>query len=125
MALTAHKTVTMFMRYVHAEDDPVRAAAEAVAARRRGIVTGRENGQGTTVFASMPSSQPTGAGTTPASESIEASDDRPLQFDSHGCDAPALIGNYRPFRHRRRVTRAIPPGTKRAERSTGSEPHEG
>ncbi|MGL4576660.1 MAG: tyrosine-type recombinase/integrase, partial [Burkholderiaceae bacterium] len=27
MALTAHKTVTMFMRYVHAEDDPVRAAA--------------------------------------------------------------------------------------------------
>jgi integrase len=29
MALTAHKTVTMFMRYVHTEDDPVRAAAEA------------------------------------------------------------------------------------------------
>jgi integrase len=27
MALTAHKTVTMFMRYVHTEDDPVRAAA--------------------------------------------------------------------------------------------------
>jgi len=22
MALTAHKTVTMFMRYVHTEDDP-------------------------------------------------------------------------------------------------------
>ena len=31
MALTAHKTVTMFMCYVHTEDDPVRAAAEAVA----------------------------------------------------------------------------------------------
>ena len=23
MALTAHKTVTMFMRYVHTEDDPI------------------------------------------------------------------------------------------------------
>ncbi len=32
MALTAHKTVTQFMRYVHTEDDPVRMAADAVAA---------------------------------------------------------------------------------------------
>ncbi|MDP1963678.1 MAG: site-specific integrase [Reyranella sp.] len=35
MALTAHRTVTMFMRYVHTEDDPVRAAADAVAFRRQ------------------------------------------------------------------------------------------
>lgn len=35
MALTAHKTVTMFMRYVHIEDDPVREAADLVARRRR------------------------------------------------------------------------------------------
>ncbi|WP_425338906.1 tyrosine-type recombinase/integrase [Methylocapsa acidiphila] len=34
MALTAHKSVTVFMRYVHTEDDPIRAAAEAVAQRR-------------------------------------------------------------------------------------------
>ena len=40
MALTAHKTVTMFMRYVHTEDDPIRAAAETVAARRRSVVGG-------------------------------------------------------------------------------------
>jgi integrase len=40
MALTAHKTVTMFMRYVHTEDDPIRAAADAVAARRRDLVRG-------------------------------------------------------------------------------------
>ena len=40
MALTAHKTVTMFMRYVHAEDGPVRAAADTVAARRRGVIGG-------------------------------------------------------------------------------------
>lgn len=31
MALTARKTVAMFMRYVHAEDGPVRKAAELVA----------------------------------------------------------------------------------------------
>ena len=35
MALTAHKTVAMFMRYVHIEDDPVRKAAELVANRRK------------------------------------------------------------------------------------------
>jgi len=43
MTLTAHKTVTMFMRYVHVEDDQVRAAAEVVADRRAGIV--RANGR--------------------------------------------------------------------------------
>ena len=37
MALTAHKTVVMFMRYVHTEDKPVRAAAELVANRRKTI----------------------------------------------------------------------------------------
>ena len=37
MALTAHKTVAMFMRYVHTEDKPVRDAAELVAARRKTI----------------------------------------------------------------------------------------
>lgn len=38
MALTAHRTVTMFMRYVHVEDDPVRQAAESVIAFRRSVV---------------------------------------------------------------------------------------
>ena len=38
MALTAHKTATMFMRYVHTEDDPVRAAAKAVTQRRQSRV---------------------------------------------------------------------------------------
>jgi integrase len=38
MALTAHKTVTMFMRYVHSEDDPIRAAADAVALRRKSMI---------------------------------------------------------------------------------------
>ncbi len=37
MALTAHKTVVMFVRYVHTEDKPVRDAAELVANRRKTI----------------------------------------------------------------------------------------
>ncbi|MGG2037371.1 site-specific integrase [Pseudomonas paraeruginosa] len=37
MVLTAHKTVAMFMRYVHTEDGPVRQAAELVANRRKTI----------------------------------------------------------------------------------------
>jgi integrase len=37
MALTAHKTVAMFMRYIHTEDAPVRQAAELVANRRQAI----------------------------------------------------------------------------------------
>jgi integrase len=38
MMLTAHKTVAMFMRYVHTEDAPVRQAAELVANRRKTII---------------------------------------------------------------------------------------
>ncbi|WP_207389738.1 tyrosine-type recombinase/integrase [Stutzerimonas kirkiae] len=41
MALTAHKTVAMFMRYVHTEDDSVRKAAELVANRRKHVVAGQ------------------------------------------------------------------------------------
>jgi integrase len=43
MTLTAHKTVSMFMRYVHVEDDQVRQAAEIVADRRAAII--RAKGQ--------------------------------------------------------------------------------
>lgn len=43
MALTAHKTVAMFMRYVHTEDDPVRQAAELVANRRQAITGTRQS----------------------------------------------------------------------------------
>lgn len=38
MALTAHKTVTMFMRYVHPEDEAIRDAADRVADRRRRLL---------------------------------------------------------------------------------------
>ena len=42
MALTAHKTVVMFMRYVHTEEDPVREAAELVANRRKAITGAKQ-----------------------------------------------------------------------------------
>ncbi|MAY25337.1 MAG: integrase [Polycyclovorans sp.] len=48
MALTAHKTVVMFMRYVHTEDDPVRQAAELVANRRKTITGAQRAEEATT-----------------------------------------------------------------------------
>jgi hypothetical protein len=38
--LTAHKTVAMFMRYIHTEDAPVRQAAELAANLRKTVVAG-------------------------------------------------------------------------------------
>lgn len=43
MKLTGHKTVAMFMHYVHTEDKPVRDAAELVASRRLAITGVRRN----------------------------------------------------------------------------------
>lgn len=85
MALTAHKTAAMFMRYVHAEDDPVRAAAEKVASLRREAVSGN----------------------TPAAPAI------PAKEPETGKTRTSL-GNYRPYRHRNSPSRTVPPGTKRA-----------
>jgi integrase len=48
MVLTAHKTVTMFMRYIHTEDDPVRQAAELVANRRKTITGAQRAEEATT-----------------------------------------------------------------------------
>ncbi len=45
MALSAHKTVGQFMRYVHTEDDSVRKAAELVATRRQSVVGSRKQPQ--------------------------------------------------------------------------------
>jgi len=85
MALTAHKTAAMFMRYVHAEDDPIRAAAEKVASLRRETIGNIAPANNATLTA------PAGAGETRTG-----------------------LGNYRPFRHRKESSRAIPPDTKRA-----------
>ncbi len=85
MALTAHKTIAMFMRYVHTEEGPIRAAAEKVAALRRETI---------------------GAAVAPSDPSrVAAAEAAPTRTGS---------GNYRPYRHRKAATRAVPPGTKRA-----------
>ena len=42
MKLTGHKTVAMFMHYVHTEDRPVREAAELVASRRQAITGAKQ-----------------------------------------------------------------------------------
>jgi hypothetical protein len=110
MALTAHKTVTMFMRYVHIEDDPVRAAAEAVALRRQSVLTG----------APIPTVQPVPV-VQQAAAPVEVSplaqralDEKPLGFEDGSYTSRTRIGNYRPYRHRSGENRATPPGTQRA-----------
>ena len=79
MALTAHKTVTMFMRYVHTEDDPVRAAADAVAFRRQGLIGGA-------VAAAVTKSAPAPIIAPKTVAELTAEADKPLGFDD---------GNYR------------------------------
>ena len=85
MALTAHKTVTQFMTYVHTEDDPVRAAAEKVA----------------------------NCGETPSTAGYRPRLPR-RHPPSRKAKTRTSQGNYRPYRHRKSPKRAVPPGTKRA-----------
>jgi len=93
MALTAHKTVTQFMTYVHTGDDPIRAAAEKVANLRRDTIDSR-------------------ASATPAARPATAS------AITEGDKTSTSQGNYRPYRHRKSPKRAVPPGTKRATPET-------
>ncbi len=94
MALTAHKTVTMFMRYVHTEDDPVRNAADLVAARRKGLLE-----EGRTAM-------------TRPSEPVRTVIEIPVSTTNAG--SRTAVGAYRPFRHRRTGERSVPPGTARS-----------
>ena len=105
-ALTAHKTVTMFMRYVHSEDDPVRAAANAVASRRQGLI-------GRTLPAAATKSVPAPIAAPETVEQSTAEGDKPLGFEDRNYGSRTKLGDYRPFRHRRSPNWAIPIGTKR------------
>ncbi len=117
MALTAHKTVTMFMRYVHTEDDPVRAAAEAVAQRRQALVSGV-----VAAPAAMPQPNPAPPSVAPewSSAAVRVSDRTPLGLEDGAYTSRTKLGNYRPFRHRGGKNRAVPPGTKRAPKMKGA-----
>lgn len=74
----------MFMRYLHTEDDPVRAAAELVASRRKVLIETRP------------------------SPAIDVPPPAPVTQE------PKPVAVYEPFRHRKDGTRAVPPGSKRA-----------
>lgn len=111
MTLTAHKTVTMFMRYVHTEDDPVRAAAEAVASRRQRIV-GAVGSAATIGPDPVPLPQPSIAPEHAMSVVVPT---KPRELDDSKYTSRTKLGNYRPFRHRGGENRTIPPGTKWAK----------
>lgn len=113
MALTAHKTVTMFMRYVHTEDGPVRAAAEAVAQRRLSLIGGSSAAP-----ALAPVPEPIVAPPSIAPKPVEPpsmADKKPLGLEDGKYTSRTKLGNYRPFRHRE--NRPVPPGTKWAAKA--------
>ncbi|PRD41053.1 integrase [Phyllobacterium phragmitis] len=103
MALTAHKTVTMFMRYVHVEDDPIRAAAETVTQRRMSVI-GMEH---------LPPAPPPEMPIEPAPAAL-GQNGKPLGYEDGKYTSRTRLGNYRPFRHRSGENRAVPPDSKRA-----------
>lgn len=100
MALTAHKTVQMFMRYIHNEDNPVRSAADAVAARRREIVALTPTGPAEATENVDP----------PVAKSVEANAAPTAQTRTS-------LGNYRPYRHRKDEERTPPPSSSRRRQS--------
>jgi hypothetical protein len=111
MRLTAHKTVTQFMRYVHTEDDQVRAAAEIVASRRRLVLSDQR-----------PNSQPAYkmTATIKPTNLLKAPAAKPPGLDEGRYGANTKLGNYRPFRHRSGENRRASPGSKHT--GTGKTP---
>jgi len=107
MALTAHKTATMFMRYVHTEDEPIREAAETVASRRRKIVQGVASAADVDLL-QRPPIEPARAAAAAAPRAIKT------MVDSRS--ASIGVGNYRPYRNRNGENRPAPP--KPARRDT-------
>ena len=115
MALTAHKTVTQFMRYVHTEDDPVRMAADAVAANRRNVIGGSAKARTAARVDKNDVSDDVTTDMTQAAPEVDLRASPPPGFDDGNYTSRTKLGNYRPFRHRAGNNRDIPPGTRRAE----------
>lgn len=109
MALTAHKTVAMFMRYIHNEDDPVRSAADVVAARRRSIVTPNAPA----IIVPEPEAIEVAPTVAPEAAREMRSSGPPAGLEDGNYQSRTKAGNYRPFRHRRGDNRAVPPGSRR------------
>lgn len=102
MQLTAHKTVTQFMRYVHTEDDQVRAAAETVASRRLVVLSGQRT-----------SPQPAHNAMVLQLAKLKGPVAKQAGFDGGHYSSETRLGNHRPFQHRSGADRAVLPGTRR------------
>jgi len=101
----------MFLRYVHTEDDPVRAAADAVAVRRQGMIGGAV---ATAATKSVPA--PIVAPETVAELTAEA--DKPLGLTTATTDlglGSETIGRFVTVAAR---TGLFPPDTKRTADET-------
>jgi hypothetical protein len=96
------------MRYVHAEDDPIRAAAETVAARRRSLVGGAP-------LPPLPQPQPATIHVLPA-PTVPAAATTPLGLDDRAYTSRTKLGNYRPYRKRSGPNRAAPPKRAKARK---------
>jgi hypothetical protein len=115
MALTAHKTVTMFMRYVHTEDAPVRAAADAVTQRRLSLVGGAQPSPSPLPGTLEPGEPPTVAAAVEAGASAVSPDEGALGLKGRKGTSRTGVENYRPFRHRSGENRSLVQGTKCAK----------
>ncbi len=97
MKLTAHKTVAMFMRYVHTEDEFVRAAAETIALRRKKAIEGNADDESAILVSST----------------VFSSDSSASGQERADAEQPQMEPKcYRPFRHRKGENREVPAGTK-------------
>ncbi len=91
MALTAHKTATMFMRYVHTEDDPIREAAETVALRRRRIVQGAASAADVDLLQRPPTDPATAAAAAAPRANKTIVDSRSSTRDCPLCSVPSTV----------------------------------
>jgi len=89
MAMTGHKTVEMFLRYVHPDEKRVRKSAERVSAQRRKLLN-----------VSRPF-LPQQLAMANRSDSLQAT-------------SQTAQGNYRPYRKRKGANRAAPPESRTA-----------
>src|SRR5437899_2160664 len=91
------------MRYVHTENDPIRAAAETVASRRLVVLSGQRT---------TPQRAHNVTAVQPASL-LKVPAAKPAGFDDGRYSSNTKLGNYRVFRHRSGTNREAPPATKR------------
>ena len=101
------------MRYIHNEDDPVRMAADLVAARRRNVVGCKrvEVRQGSSI--DMELDADADAGTQEPAKVPEAVVP-PAGSEDGKYYSRTKAGNYRPFRHRTGPNHSLPPGSRNA-----------